>query len=115
MSRFSFVNFVSAVALAAAFGTAAAADLQDGPTIDKPACEEGKCPTFTGGKTENPIEMSADFAKSETFASAEKFAAMALDAPPAIENPACEEGKCPTFTSGALKNAGNAVKVESLR
>lgn len=52
-------NFVVAAALA--MGIAGAAEPTDafgnGPEIAKPACEEGKCPTFTKGSTKDPEKI----------------------------------------------------------
>lgn len=48
MIRFFSAAVTAAVIAVAGFGAASAENIL-GPKIDKPACEEGKCPKFTKG------------------------------------------------------------------
>jgi len=58
MSRF-LVPLIAAVVIG--FGGAASAEAPkvsgEGPKIEKPACEEGKCPTFTKGFAADALKL----------------------------------------------------------
>lgn len=52
------ILFAAALAMGLAHAAGPADALNDGgPTIEKPACEEGKCPTFTKGQTKDPEKV----------------------------------------------------------
>jgi len=54
------LSYVVAAALAMGMSYAAQPTdaFGDGPDIQKPACEEGKCPAFTKGSTKDPAKVS---------------------------------------------------------
>lgn len=77
MSRFFAPLIAAAVIGFASFASADTPKISgDGPKIEKPACEEGKCPTFTKGfaadalKIEKKVEgqtMAAETMRSRAY------------------------------------------------
>lgn len=120
MSRNKLFHLMAAFAVTAAFGAASAAEL-DGPMIEKPACEEGKCPTFKSGALKNAVSIpDAVLSSNAAFATENAdLSAMAVDSMPTLSalpsQLSCEEGKCPEFKGGALKDASHAVDPATLR